>query len=144
MVAVGASVPDESGPAPVPDTVPVADHCHALVAADADPGCHFAPARVADTCPHGLAVRGAVLITVDQRHPDYVTVHLSAVEPIVNDLERLREENVALRRALLRLRATKDTAVTMLELGHRPQDVIRYLEDGVNAAAREVPSREAV
>lgn len=143
MVAVGASVPDKGGPAPVPDTIPATDHRHALTTADADPGCHFAPARVADAHPHGLAVRGPVHVTGAGRHAHHPD-RIPGGEPHMSDLEQLRDENKALRRALLRLRATKNTAVAMLELGHPPQDVIRYLEDGVNAAAHEITAREVV
>lgn len=57
----------------------------------------------------------------------------------MTDLERLLEENTRLRRALLSLRGTCDTAAVMLERRYPVLDVIRHLEDGADAAAREVP-----
>ncbi len=59
----------------------------------------------------------------------------------MTELERLREENAGLRRALLQLRGIYHTAAVMLERGYPPQDVARHMEDRVNAAAGEVPSR---
>lgn len=60
----------------------------------------------------------------------------------MTEVERLRKENTDLRRALLRLRGVYDTAAVMLEHGHPRLDVIRYLEDGVNAAASPDPTSD--
>lgn len=57
----------------------------------------------------------------------------------MTELERLHAENAALRRALLRLTGTCNTAAVMLERRHPALDVVRHLEDGVAAASREMP-----
>ena len=57
----------------------------------------------------------------------------------MTELERLREENAALRRALLRLCGTCHTAVAMVEHRYPDPDVVRHLEDGADAAARDMP-----
>lgn len=62
----------------------------------------------------------------------------------MTELERLREENKALRRALLRLRNTCLEAAVMVEHRYPASDVAAYLSAGADAAGREVMARVPV
>lgn len=62
----------------------------------------------------------------------------------MTELERLREENKALRRALLRLRNTCLEAAVMVEHRHPALDVVAHLSAGADAAGAEAAALSAM
>ncbi|HEX5565835.1 MAG TPA: hypothetical protein VFY14_02660, partial [Streptomyces sp.] len=143
VVAGRASVPDTGGPATPPP------HPHQARAL-AGPGDHsHEPVTGPDpTEPHAADQPGHCAARLGPAGPaaDDWGAAVPDRDPgggvVMTELERLREENAGLRKALLQLRGIYDTAAVMLEHGHPRLDVIRYLEDGVNAAVSPDPTSD--